>query len=98
MATNTDIKNALSFPADATTAFITDGRTVGNAELLRIKAWFEARWSERLKDGAGDPREATANDFAAWLWTELAAQVKAWENAERDADNPLAAIEELDAT
>ena len=42
MATNTNIKNALSFPASANNVLITDGRTVGNAELTRIQDWLDA--------------------------------------------------------
>jgi len=74
MATNANIKDCLSFPVDASTLFIQDGRTVGNAELLRMQAWFEADYATEL-----DGRDADANDFAAWLWRQVANKVKGYE-------------------
>jgi len=96
MATNDNIKAALSFPADATTYIITDGRTVGNDELLRIKVWFQAVYAGHLFDSEGDPREANANDFSSWLWTEIAQRVTRWEEQQRDAANTEPAVMELD--
>ena len=81
MATLANIQDALSFPADETTFIIKDGRTVGSAEVARIAAWFETVYATDLLDGNGDPRSATANDFAAWLWGQIAGQVKQWERA-----------------
>ena len=91
MATNADIKNALSFPADEDTLFIQDGRTVGNPGLVRVKACFEAEYAEELGG-----REANANDFAAWLWRQIAARVKTYER--RVAEQALAQPDELDDT
>ena len=81
MATLTNIKDALSFPVDETTFIIKDGRTLGDAEVARIQAWFESVYATDLLDENGDPRSATANDFAAWLWGQIAGQVKQWEKA-----------------
>lgn len=86
MASNQDIKNALSFGANV---FGLPGKTVGNAALLRVKAWFEADYAEEL-DGA----EATADDFAAWLWRQIAPKVKNYER--RVAEQAIVEPADLD--
>lgn len=89
MATNTNLKAALSFPADPLNPFVTGGRTVGNAELVRVQAWFEAEYAAELNG-----RDANANDFAAWLWRQVAGKVK---NHERKvAEAAVTAPSELD--
>ena len=67
--TNQNIKDSIS--PEAGDVFGIGPKTVGNTELNRLKAWFEAEYSEEL-----DGREATANDFAAFLWQQCAAKVK----------------------
>ena len=67
--TNQNIKDSIS--PEAGDVFGIGPKTVGNTELNRLKAWFEAEYSEQL-----DGREATANDFAAFLWQQCAAKVK----------------------
>ena len=84
MATNTNIKAALSF--DDTDVFGLGPKTVGNAELLRLKAWFEDEYAEQL-----DGREATAHDFASWMYRQVKGKVvqrerRVAENAIPDAD------------
>ena len=71
MATNTNIKDALSF---GTNCFGLTTKTVGNAELVRMQTWFQAEYAKEL-DGAA----ATANDLSAWLWRQVAGKVKAYE-------------------
>jgi len=71
VATNTNIKDALSF---GTNCFGLTTKTVGNAELLRMQAWFQAEYAKEL-NGAS----ATANDLSAWLWRQVAGRVKAYE-------------------
>jgi len=85
MATNTNIKNALSF---STNCFGLSAKTVGDAELTRMSAWFESAYADEL-DGAS----ATANDFAAWLWRQVAPQVKHHER--QVAEQALAAPSEF---
>ncbi len=88
MANVANIKAALSFPADPDTAFIQDGRTVRDSEIARIRAWFEATYATELGG-----RAATANDFAAFLWRQIAGQVKQYER--RIAEQAVAQPTEL---
>lgn len=71
MATVSNIKGALSF---STNVFGISDKVVGNAEIARLQAWFEAEYVTEL-GGAS----ATADDFAAWMWRQLAAKVKTYE-------------------
>lgn len=71
MATNQNIKDVMTF---STNCFGISAKIVGNAELVRMKAWFEAEYANEL-DGA----EADADDFAAWIWRQVAGKVKAYE-------------------
>jgi len=54
--------------------------------LLRAQAWFEAKYSEELtavsRGGAG---ESTADDLAAYLWRQIAGQVKSYERGVSEA-------------
>ena len=79
MATLANIKAALSFPADANNPLYQDGRTVGDAEIIRIKAWFEA--TQASLEG----RDATADDFAAWLHQKIAYATRQWEKQQAEA-------------
>jgi hypothetical protein len=85
VATNANIKDAMTF---STNCFGISAKTVGNAELVRMKAWFEAEYANEL-DGA----EAVADDFAAWLWRHVAAKVKNYE--QRIAEQALNAPSEF---
>lgn len=82
MATNQNIKDALSF---STNCFGISAKTVGNAELLRMQAWFEAEYANEL-DGAS----ATADDLSAWMWRQVAGKVKQYERrvAEQGLSEP----------
>ncbi len=93
MATAASLKLTLSFPADPLNPFIQDGRTVGDAEIARIAAWFESDYT--LTDANGDPRSATANDFGAWLWRQIAAKVKNYETRVRDEASTQPEVAEL---
>lgn len=94
MATNTDIKAALSFPADETNPHCQDGRTVGNGVMGRVKAWHEATFAP--KDAEGEPREMTADDLAALLEQHIEVQVGNYEDGLRTAANPEPAVAALD--
>jgi hypothetical protein len=72
MATVANIKSALSF---STNVFGITDKTIGTAEIARLKAWFEADYASELS-GA----EATADDFSAWMWRQLASKVKGYES------------------
>ena len=85
MATNSNIKSALSFGAG--NCFGLPARNVGNGALARLKLWFEDAYSGEL-----DGRAATADDFAAWLYRQVKGQVVQYErriaeNAIPDADD-----------
>ena len=84
MSTLAGIKNALS-PGD--NVFST-AKTVGDAEIARIKAWFEADYAEQL-DGAA----ATADDFGGFLWRQIRAKVINYER--KVAEQAIAEPDEL---
>ena len=86
MATNQNIKDALTFGAN----IFNDGKTVGTPELLRMKAWFESDYASQL-DGA----DATADDFGAWVWRQVAAKVKNYEEKIRSAANSEPAVSDF---
>jgi hypothetical protein len=98
MATNTNIKNALTFPA------ATEGtdhplggataRTIGNAALVRFQAALGGTY--RFVDNAGASRSADANDAAVWLWEQAATFTKNYE--QRLSVQALTAPAELDDT
>lgn len=90
MATNAHISGALS-PA-AGDCFGIGPKTVGTPELLRMKSWLEGTYAEEL-----DGREANADDMAAWLWRQVAGQVRRYEERLRDAANAEPAVEEFTA-
>ena len=87
MATNTDIKAALSFTGDV---FGIGPKTVGNTELGYLKAWFEDEYAEEL-DGA----EATAQDFGAWLYRQVEPKVRAYLTRLRDEANSEPSVAEF---
>ena len=89
MANNTDIKNALSQNSNAIGL---PARTVGNAALVRLQAWFESEYAAQL-DGAS----ATADDFAAFLGDILARKVMHYEEGLRAAANAEPAVAEFDS-
>ncbi len=92
MATNADIKNALSFTDDC---FGLAPKTVGNGALTRAQAWFNAEYAEELQ-AAGRPGAATADDLAAWMWRQVRAKVYGHEKKLRDAANAEPPVAELD--
>ena len=98
MATVTNIKAALTSGANIFNA----GKTVDTAEIARMKAWFESDYHDALMTAAAyvdetDPenpvqvpavyREATADDFSALMWRQVAAKVKQYEEKVRAASN-----------
>jgi len=88
MATTTDIKNALSFPAESENPIAAVGRTIGNDALLRFQAALNAAYPSL---GAAD-----ANDAARWLYKQAEAFVLNHENRVRDAANPLEPVPDMD--
>ena len=91
MATLANIKAALSFPADANNPFYQDGRTVGDAEVTRLTAWFEA--TQASLDG----QSATANHFGAWLHKKIAYELRRWEKEQAGAAVAVPEPDELGA-
>jgi hypothetical protein len=86
MATVANIKSALSSGAN----IFNDGKTVGTAEIARMQAWFEADYANEL-----DGNAATADDFSAWCWRQVAAKVKNYEEKDRAAANSEPAVEDF---
>ena len=86
MADNTDIKNALTFTEP--NVFGLPARTIGNPALERIKVWMEADYELKFNG-----EEATANDFAAFLFRQISAKVLSYESRVAHAEvadpNPL---------
>lgn len=78
MAALAGIKDALS--PDGEDCFGIGPKTVGDAEIARIKTWFEATYANAL-----DGRAANADDFAAFLWRQIANQVKQYEKSVAEA-------------
>ena len=77
MATNTNIKAALSFGSNA---FGIPTKTTGNSALGRAQAWFEATYHDELSAaGRGGAGESTADDLAAYLWRQISGPVKSYE-------------------
>jgi len=88
MATVNDIKAALSFAPDPTRPphLHPEGRNVGATAVARISAWFSA--VTQLKDAEGEPRAATADDFAAQLYHYLEERIIPWEKTQAAAALP----------
>jgi len=91
MAALAGIKDALS--PDGGDCFGIGPKTVGDAEIARLKAWFEATYADEL-----DGRAATPDDFSAWLYRHIAPRVIRYEEGLRDAANSEPAIAELTAS
>ena len=87
MATAAHLKGILTFTGDV---FGVGPRTVDDAKIARIKSWFENEYSDEL-----DGNAATANDFGAWLYRQIAPKVKNYETGLRDAANSEPAVEDL---
>jgi len=77
VATNQNIKDALSFVAEANNPIIIQGRTVGNGGLTRFAAALDGFYgiSKPISEG-GLGRAATADDAARWLWRQAAGFTK----------------------
>jgi len=90
MADNTDIKNALSFPAEADNPIAPYGRTIGNGALARLQAALESAYP--------DLGTADADDAARWLYRQARAFVLKHEESVREAANPKPPVAELDDT
>ncbi len=96
MATNANIKDALTFPTPAeggnhpTSAV---GRTIDNTQLTRFSTALANTYT--FVDDLGAPRAVTADDAAAWLWKEAAAFTKTDER--KQAELAAAQPAELDA-
>jgi len=68
-------------------------KTVGNAELIRVKAWFENEFAAQLAGAS-----ATADDMAAYLWQHIAGRVLHYEGGVRAAANTEPEVAELTKT
>ena len=90
MAALAGIKDALS--PDGGDCFGVGPKTVGDAEITRLKAWFEATYAEEL-----DGRAATPDDFSAWLYRQIRPMVIKYEKGLRDAANTEPAVAEFTA-
>jgi hypothetical protein len=84
VATDAQVKAGLSFE---TTRFDIPAKTVGDDQLVRIKAWL----SEILG------QDASSEDISCWMWTEINSRVVERENKARDAANTAAAVTDLTA-
>ena len=87
MATDAQVKAGLSF---GTNHFGISAKTINDAQLARIKAWFTATYTDSL---GGET--VTSDDIACWLWRQVSGQVTRHENQARDAANNAAAITDL---
>ena len=94
MATNASIQETLSF--DGTNCFGIAAKDVQAAELLRIKAWFEANFEAEL-ESVGRADNANAQDFGALLWRTLRGRVRSWEREQNIANTPAIEPAELSA-
>ena len=75
MATNTNIKDATTFPVRADNLFFADGKTVGNTALTRFADALKASYPFP-GGGAWPVGRPDANDAAAWLYKQAAGFVK----------------------
>ena len=78
MATLASIKTTLTFGP----TIFGSGKTVRDAQIARMKAWFESEYATQL-DGAS----VTADDFGHWMWRQVAAKVRNYEERAREAAN-----------
>ena len=77
MASNQNIKDALSFPADIDNPILEGSKTVGNDALLRFAAALAGFYN------LGRP--ATADDAARWLWRQAKGLVHRYERGIAEA-------------
>jgi hypothetical protein len=89
MATDAQVKAGLSF---GTNHFGISAKTINDAQLARIKAWFTASYPTEL---GGET--VTSEDIACWLWRQVRGAVNQYENRARDAANDAAAVADLTA-
>lgn len=64
MATNQNLKDALSFPAELNNPITDQARTIGNAALVRLAAALEAEFDFQEELG----RAPNADDAARYLY------------------------------
>ena len=84
MATNTNLKDATSFPARADNLRYTGGKTVGNTALTRFADAIKASYPFP-GGGAWPVGRPDANDAAAWLYELAAGFVKEHERRVAEA-------------
>ena len=89
MATDAQLRSALTFGSNH---FGVSAKTVNDAQLARIKAWFTATYATEL---GGET--VTSDDIACWLWRQVSGAVNQYECRKRDADNDAAAVADLTA-
>ena len=87
MATDAELMAALTFGNNHSG---TSAKTVGAAQLARIKAWYTAAFADTLNG-----ETVTSDDIACWLWREVNGPVTRYENNVRDAANNAAAVADL---
>ena len=75
MATDTDIKNALTFPARSDNLLYSQGKTIDNAALQRVLNYLRENYD--YPDGGDWPSSRPdANDAATWLWHWASTTIK----------------------
>ena len=89
MATDAELQAALTF---GTNHLGVSAKTVGSAQLARIKAFITAE-----EAGTLGGETVTSEDVACWLWSDINRKVKIRENKKRDTDNDAAAVADLTA-
>ena len=87
MATDAELMAALTFGNNHSG---TSAKTVGAAQLARIKTWYAAAFADALNGEA-----VTSDDIASYLWREVSGPVARYENQVRNALNELAAVQDL---
>lgn len=84
MATNTNIKDATSFPARADNLRYTGGKTVGNTALARLQDAIKGTYAYP-GGGAWPAGRPDANDAASWLYEIGEGFVKGYERRVAEA-------------
>ncbi len=84
MATNTNLKDATTFPTRADNLFFSTGKTVGNGGLSRLADALKASYPYP-GGGAWPVGRPDANDAAAWLWKQAAGFTKNYERSIAEA-------------
>ena len=85
MATNTNTKDFLTFPADPLNRHCPEGRTIGAAAKARIDEWFLADFGQA----------PTADDISEWMASRLEDMVMNHGKKLRDAANAEPVVAEL---